>query len=164
MSFDLGDFSKVKLPDGIEVPFYEKANENDLVQQKKDIAKLIETGNKEGFISDEDAKEMAPSGKPGRLYGNPKTHKDIPEGGTIPPCRPIVSQCGSNTEFASKFVDFYAKDLMKQIPSFCEDSADILRKFEEANSRGLLSDVPRSADAKMREQRPQHAPVPPPSH
>ena len=60
-------------------------------------------------ISDSDAKEMSPSGKPSRLYGNPKVHKPIAAGKNIPPLRPIISQSGANSEFASKFVDIHAK-------------------------------------------------------
>ena len=97
-------------------------------------------GNDQGFISDSDAKEMAPNGKAARLYGQPKVHKTIPEGKRIPPCRPICSQSGANSEFASKFVDIHSKDLLKKIPTFLEDTAHCLRFFEEANQVGLPED------------------------
>ena len=83
-------------------------------------------GNNQGFISDSDAKEMTPNGKAARLYGQPKVHKTIPEGKRIPPCRPICSQSGANSEFASKFVDIHSKDLLKKIPTFIEDTAHCL--------------------------------------
>ena len=82
-----------------------------------ELERLIEMGNNQGFISDSDAKEMAPNGKAARLYGQPKVHKSIPEGKRIPPCRPICSQSGANSEFASKFVDIHSKDLLKKIPT-----------------------------------------------
>ena len=51
---------------------------------------------------------MQPTGKPNRLYGLPKVHKGIKEGQNIPPCRPIVSNSGSNTELLSALVDHYS--------------------------------------------------------
>ena len=101
-------------PDGSVVPFYEKSSESELAKQKTEVTNLIHTGNLQGFISDSDAKEMAPSGKPGRIYGNPKTHKAIPEGKKLPPLRPICSQSGANTEHISKFVDIHAKALLQE--------------------------------------------------
>ena len=83
---------------------------------------------------------MAPNGKAARLYGQPKVHKSIPEGKRIPPCRPICSQSGANSEFASKFVDIHSKDLLKKIPTFLEDTAHCLRFFEDANQVGLPED------------------------
>ena len=102
-------------PDGSVVPFYKKSNKGELDQQKKEIEALIETGNLNGYITDNDARTMAPSGRGGRLYGQPKVHKPIQGDSKIPPCRPIVSQPGSNTEYASKFVDHYSKPLIHNI-------------------------------------------------
>ena len=89
-----------------------------------------------GFISDDDRKYMEPKGKGGRLYGLPKLHKGIPENKRIPPCRPIVSNSGANTEHLSAFVDFYSKHLVKLLPSYVQDSPDLLRKFQAENESG----------------------------
>ena len=70
--------------EGSKVPFYRRSSENELKDQKIELARLIEMGNDQGFISDSDAKEMAPNGKAARLYGQPKVHKTIPEGKRIP--------------------------------------------------------------------------------
>ena len=97
------------------VPFYEPSSEKELKEQTKRIEEIIEVGHTNDFISDQDLKAMKPSGKSGRLYGNPKCHKGIKEGRVIPPCRPIISGSGSITEKISKFVDYYAQGEMKKI-------------------------------------------------
>ena len=125
-------------PDGTTMPYYKKSSKEELIKQKVTISKLMEDGNRMGYISDNDLKLMIPSGKAGRLYGLPKVHKELKPGANIPTCRPIVSQSGSNTEYASRFVDYYAKPLVKEIESYVEDSADILRIFEETNNAGTL--------------------------
>ena len=68
-------------------------------QSKTKIVNLINHGTQQNIISESDAKTMEPNGKPGKLYGIPKLHKGIQEGKRLPPCRPIVSNSGSNTEY-----------------------------------------------------------------
>ena len=82
---------------------------------------------------------MKPSRKCVRLYGNPKCHKGIKEGRIIPPCRPIISGSGSNTEKISKFVDFYALGEMKKIKSYVQDTPDMLRHFDDENKTEVAS-------------------------
>ena len=77
--------------DGSKVPFYRKSSENELKEKKIELERLIEMGNNQGFISDSDAKEMAPNGKAARLYGQPKVHKSIPEGKGIPLVAPFAA-------------------------------------------------------------------------
>ena len=79
---------------------------------------------------------MQPSGKPNRLYGLPKVHKGIKEGSNIPPCRPIVSNSGSNTETISALVDHYSKHLVKDLSSYVQDTPDFLRIIESENEKG----------------------------
>ena len=116
--------------------FYSKSNEENLQKQKTVVNIVIKQGVEYGFISDDDRKYMEPKGKGGRLYGLPKLHKGIPEGKRIPPCRPIVSNSGANTEHLSAFVDFYSKHLVKLLPSYVQDSPDLLRKFQAENESG----------------------------
>ena len=69
---------------------------------------------------------------PGRFYTLPKIHKP----GFPPPGRPIISGNGTVTEIVSSFVDYFLKDLVKTLPSFIQDTTDILRKFEDLNREG----------------------------
>ena len=79
---------------------------------------------------------MEPNRIPGCLYGIPKIHKNREEGKTLPPLRPIVSNSGANTEYCSAWIDIHSKHLVKNLPSYVEDTPDILRIFQQENSCG----------------------------
>ena len=113
-----------------------------LQDQVKRINDLIEAGHINGFISDSDKVAMKPENKPGRMYGNPKCHKGVEEGKKIPPCRPIISNSGANTEKISAFVDHYCKNEVKKLDSYIADSPDLLRVFQREND---LNTQPASA-------------------
>ena len=73
---------------------------------------------------------------PGRLYGIPKVHKKREEGKNLPPLRPIVSNSGSYSENCSAWIDIHSKHLVKNLPSYVEDTPDILRMFMRENNKG----------------------------
>ena len=56
------------------------------------------------------------------IYSLPKIHKHPTE----PPLRPIVSGRGSLTEPLSKYVDFFLKDFLKDLPAYLGDTKDVL--------------------------------------
>ena len=62
------------------------------------------------------------------------THPNLPDG------RPIVSGCGSITENISLFVDAHTKHLVKEIPSYLQDTPDFLRHLEELKKEPLPKD------------------------
>jgi hypothetical protein len=66
-----------------------------------------------------------------------KVHKEH-ESNCLPPGRHIISGCNSITENLSLFVDYHAKHLVPNIPSFLQDTPDLLRHFEELNKTDLL--------------------------
>ena len=74
--------------------------------------------------------------KPGKFYQIFKVHKKH-EKPNLPPGRPIVSGCGSITEKISQFIDYHAKDLVPLIPSYLQDTPDLLRMFERLNEQDL---------------------------
>ena len=79
---------------------------------------------------------------PGRLYGLVKDHVDPekwPEGGTIPPLRPVESASGTTFENASHFFDYHSNDLVKDMSSYWKDTPGILRYFESENVKGPQS-------------------------
>ena len=136
--------AKFKQEDGSEIPFYEKASKVDLKRQIKEVEMLVKTGKLNGFISEADSREMTPgkdnSLSAGRLYGLPKIHKGIKPNVRIPACRPTVSQSRANTEAISKFIDHHAKALIQEVPSYAEDTPDILRVFEEVDKQDTFSE------------------------
>ena len=52
--------------------------------------------------------------------------------------RPIIAACGSNTERISWLLDTIAKNSVKNLESYIEDTPDLLRFFEEVNSKDDL--------------------------
>ena len=73
---------------------------------------------------------------PGKFYQLFKVHKahnppNLPQG------RPIISGCGSITENLSLFVDHHAKHLVPEIPTFLQDTPDLLRHFKTLNTNQL---------------------------
>ena len=72
----------------------------------------------------------------GKFYHLFKIHKDhtVPN---LPPGRPIVSGCGSLTEKISQFVDIHAKNLVPEIPSYIQDTPDLLRHLESFKNTKL---------------------------
>lgn len=61
------------------------------------------------------------------FYGLPKVHKCA----INPPLRPTVASIGSLTEPLSQFVDFFIKKFVSGLPSFLEDTVDILNIIKE---------------------------------
>lgn len=55
----------------------------------------------------------------------PKLHKSL----TNPPSRPIVSFKGP-LEYVGKYVDDFIKDLVTKLPSYVQDTRDVLTKLQ----------------------------------
>ena len=62
----------------------------------------------------------------GKLYLLPKIHKRL----FNVPGRPVISNCGTPTEKASEFLDFYLKPLMQNGWSYIRDSGDFIDKMK----------------------------------
>ena len=65
----------------------------------------------------------------GELYWLPKIHKRISE----IPDRPLISNCGTNTEKVSEFLDSEVKSVMQERWSYIEDSDDFIKKLNNIN-------------------------------
>ena len=48
----------------------------------------------------------------------------------------LFADCGSNTEMVSALVDHFSKHLVKNLPSYVQDSPDFLRIIESENEKG----------------------------
>ena len=70
------------------------------------------------------------------LYLLPKIHKD-PSSWTIPfeipPARPIVSDCNSETYATAEFIEFYLNPLSVKHPSYIKDTYDFIEKVRNIN-------------------------------
>ncbi|CAJ0946822.1 unnamed protein product [Ranitomeya imitator] len=60
------------------------------------------------------------------LYLLPKVHKSMID----PPGRPIISGNGSLLEPISKFLDFYLKPIVAEIPSYIRDTTEALQRLD----------------------------------
>ena len=118
---------------------YVQIQQKELKKQWEEVKEVVSFGINRGYITPEDGAIMVPE-KPsaGRLYGNVKDHKPVAAGKNIPKLREIVSGSGSNTEWVSAYVDHHAKPEVQKLPSYIEDTPDVLRKIAEKNRRGPL--------------------------
>ena len=127
-------------PSGPPLPYYKPSSNTQLQKVKKDILCTLKHAKSQGWISQEEYTAMDPSdANTGRFYQIFKVHKDHPPN-SIPPARPIISGNGSITENLSRFVDFHAKPLVKELPSYIKDTPDFLRKLSLVNSQGKIPD------------------------
>ena len=73
-----------------------------------------------------------PQIRPRRLYFLPKIHKPKSKwthNGKIPPGRPIVSDCGSESYEVSKYIDHFLKPLANKHPSYIKNTPDFLTQL-----------------------------------
>lgn len=72
--------------------------------------------------------------RPRRFYTLPKIHKPMDSWtvpSKIPPGRPIVSNCSSETEGVSEFIDHFLKLKSTLHPSYLKDTQDLLQKIRQ---------------------------------
>ena len=70
------------------------------------------------------------------FYLLPKIHKP----GT--PGRPIISGCNSPTSNLSTYIDFYLKPIVKQLPSYMQDTKHFLRTLRTFDVKSLYTNIP----------------------
>ena len=71
---------------------------------------------------------------PRRMYLLPKIHKDIkvwPGEGKVPPGRPIIADCGSESYASAEYIDHFLAPLAKQHKSYLKDTNDFINKIAE---------------------------------
>lgn len=74
--------------------------------------------------------------RPRRFYLLPKIHKDPRTWSRpyeIPPGRPIVSDCDSESYRSAEFIDFYLNPLAKLHQSYIKDTYDFINKIKNLN-------------------------------
>lgn len=91
---------------------------------------------KESRISDSQYDYLKPDQNPRerRLYFLPKIHKDIekwPVPNKMPPGRPIVSDCESESYKVSEYIDSFLNPLATNHPSYLKDTQDFLTKINQ---------------------------------
>ena len=126
----------LKNEEGEDLNYYAKSSEKAVKDQFKQIKKVIQEGISAGYFTEEFGKKLLPKEhKASNLYLLPKVHKQFQR---IPKGRPIIAACGSNTERISWLLDSVAKESVKNLESYIEDTPDLLRYFEKVNSEESL--------------------------
>lgn len=98
------------------------------------IEEIVANLLREGFICKKQANyligEHTP--KPRRFYLLPKIHKPREKWPTpiMPPGRPIVSDCGSESYRIAELIDFYLNPLSTRHPSYIKDTYDFVEKVK----------------------------------
>ena len=111
----------------------------------KKISKIVENLHDSGHLSTKEFKFLIPPHKPRqrRFYMLPKIHKDNnlwPIPGVMPPGRPIVSDCNSESEKIAMYIDSYIKPRSNKHPSYIKNTYDFLDKVLDTklSSHSLL--------------------------
>ena len=130
--------SKQNQANGPPLPFYRPANDQDLVIAKHTILQTLKLGLSNEYLSKVEYDAMNPYNYGiGKFYRIFKMHKEY-QPGSLPPGRPIISGIGSITEKLSYFVDYHSKPLVKNIPTYLQDTSDFLRSIEAMNTERIL--------------------------
>lgn len=107
--------------------YYEKLKEPIYLQTVPMVHKILDELCKNKFINKRQRQYLKGDCEPRirRFYILPKIHKD-PEKWTVPfkvpPGRPIVSDCGSETYQTAEFIDHYLNPLSVKHPSYIKDT------------------------------------------
>ncbi len=99
------------------------------------IIEILDYLKDQKFITFKEYKFLVPPEEPrGRkLYLIPKIHKhqNIWHNSIIPPHRPIVSDCSSDTYNLSVYLDYILSPVSTQHPSYIKDTTDFLNKLNK---------------------------------
>lgn len=91
------------------------------------VHKILDSLKKKKFINSKQRQYLSGCGQPRerRFYILPKIHKD-PKTWTVPfevpPGRPIVSDCGSETYFTAEYLDYYLNPISVKHPAYVKDT------------------------------------------
>lgn len=111
--------------------YYKKLKEPVYLKTVPIVHSIIDTLKNKGFISSKQGQYLKGDKEPRerRFYILPKIHKD-PKSWTvpyeIPPGRPIVSDCGSETYQTAEFIDYHLNPLAVIHPSYVKDTYHFL--------------------------------------
>lgn len=106
--------------------YYERLFSNPLPALKKEFDTFLQGALQNGHITPAELGFLTVEHPvTAAFYLLPKIHKEPKDN---PPGRPIISGNGTLTEPASKFIDSFIKPLVRDLPSFLEDTTDVLNK------------------------------------
>lgn len=111
--------------------YYKKLEQPIYMETIPMVVSIVDTLKKKKFITGKQRQYLIGSDQPRerRFYILPKIHKE-PQKWTvpfeIPPGRPIVSDCGSETYHTAEFVDYYLNPLSTKHPAYVRDTYNFI--------------------------------------
>ena len=72
--------------------------------------------------------------RPRLFYLLPKIHKDVAKWsipGEVPPGRPVVSDCESETYYISEYIEYYLNPISQKHPSYLKDTYHFIEKLDQ---------------------------------
>ena len=117
--------------------FYKPLSAPIYLQTAELIKRTVNNMRHQGFINKRQQHFLSPPSnpRPRHFYTLPKIHKSTDKWtvpGVIPPGRPIVSGCNSESANVEHFIDYHLQPIATSIPSFIRDSLHF---------KSLLSDL-----------------------
>ena len=117
--------------------FYKKLDAPIYPQTATKIVATLKKMTEERWINEKQFDFLAPPEipRPRYFYLLPKIHKSHDQWPSplMPPGRPIVSDCGSESKNVSKFIEYHLKDKANQHPSYLKDTSDFLSKIKDVD-------------------------------
>ena len=106
--------------------YYQKLDKPIYLDTIKIVIKILDSLNRGKYINEkQEISYWRTEPKPRRFYVLPKIHKDpsfwtVPN--KVPPGRPIVSDCGSETYYTAEYLDYFLNPLSTLHPSYVKDT------------------------------------------
>ena len=105
----------------------------ELIDKESEIKDFLKSLRDKNVISEQDFAKLVPVGSsPGVLYGLCKVHKDVPNGSSCPPFRPILSAIGTASYNLAKFLVPLLEPLTKN-QYVCKDSFSFAADVRQQN-------------------------------
>lgn len=124
--------------------FYKPIDEPIHPSVKETYMSIVDTIESKKLLTKKQAVnlELPPEPRSRKFYLLPKIHKEQSKwhNNIMPPGRPIVSDCGSDTYKLSTYIDYYLSPLASKHPSYIKDTSDFLQKLSciKPNPNSLL--------------------------
>jgi hypothetical protein len=116
--------------------FYKKINEPIFPETSKQYQTILKSMMNDKLIKPQQVAYLMPKDnpRPRRFYLLPKIHKDISKWtvrNKMPPGRPIVSDCSSESYQIAEYLDYHLQPISKNHKSYIKDTYDFLKKIKD---------------------------------
>lgn len=114
-------------------------------QTQVEVREILEEMCEKRIINGKQKEYLLGSSRPRRFYLLPKIHKNpnswsVPN--KIPPGRPIVSDCSSETYHTAEFVEYHLNSISRKHKSYLQDTYDLIQKTKISKSPLMLYSLP----------------------